>query len=138
MFAGKDDDDDDFMGFDNDEYDGINTLESKTQVLAEEMEFFDELDFGQDFADDDDEDKEWAEEEERRQQIRNELDQRKGRGWSDPWEITDEDWMQRRVLEDLPDWTPAMCSRISAERVKVHPGKSLIAAFLLLNVSCLL
>jgi hypothetical protein len=30
--------------------------------------------------------------------------------------------MQRRVLDDLPDWTPGLCSRISTERVKIHPG----------------
>lgn len=91
---------------------------------ADEMEFFDELNF-EEFVDDDNdgEENEFHEEQERRKQILDELDQRKGRGWSDPWEITDEDWMQRRTLDDLPDWAPTLCSRISMERVKVYPGK---------------
>jgi len=117
FFAGKGDD---FMD-DEEDVEPRMTPPMKS-LTADEMEFFDELDFD-DFVEEEEDDKEWDEEQEKRKQMLDELDQRKGRGWSDPWEITDENWMQRRVLEDLPDWTPALCSRISVERVKVHPGE---------------
>ena len=60
---------------------------------------------------------------ERRQQIRDELDKRTGRLWEDPWALTDEDWSSGKTFDDLPDWTEQLCSRISKERVKIHPGK---------------
>jgi hypothetical protein len=134
MFAGKDDD----WAYDNDDIDetlgGADASPAK-QFTAEEMEFFEEFDFDRFNEDDEEEDDAWAEEEERRQQVRDELDQRKGRGWSDPWEITDEDWMQKRVFDDLVDWTPALCSRISMERVKVHPGKKCIDVLKWMSIS---
>ncbi len=60
---------------------------------------------------------------ERRQAIRDEIDSRTGRLWEDPWALTDEDWSSGKTLDDLPEWTEQICSRISKERVKVHPGK---------------
>ena len=62
-------------------------------------------------------------EEAKRQAIRDEINSRTGRLWTDPWEITEEEWGSGQKLDDLPDWTPGMCSRVSLERVKVHPGK---------------
>ena len=111
---------------DDDQDDDLRASSTGKFYTADDMEFFDEIDSADlqdNYDQDEDEDDEEEEEEmRRRQQVRDELDQRKGRGWSDPWEITDEDCMQRRVYDDLPDWTPALCSRISMERVKVHPG----------------
>jgi small subunit ribosomal protein S29 len=119
MFAGNDDD-----SFHNDIVEEGESRKERpsNKLTADEMEFFDELNFENFTMNDEpnDEDDVDAELEKRKQMI-DELDQRKGRGWSDPWEITDEDWMQKRTLEDLPDWTPALCSRISIERVKVYP-----------------
>ena len=60
---------------------------------------------------------------ERRQKIRDELDSRTGRLWEDPWALTDEDWSSGKTFDDLPDWSEQLCSRISKERVKLHPGK---------------
>jgi hypothetical protein len=121
MFAGNDDD-----SFHNDIVEEGESRKERpsNKLTADEMEFFDELNFENFTMNDEpnDEDDVDAELEKRKQMI-DELDQRKGRGWSDPWEITDEDWMQKRTLEDLPDWTPALCSRISIERVKVYPGE---------------
>lgn len=113
------------MGGDSVDDDGDEprgTSSGKTYA-ADEIDFFGVLD-GADFEDDADEEDDEKEEERRQQQVRDELDDRKGRGWSDPWEITDEDFMQRRVLDDLPNWTPGLCSRVSLERVKIHPGTS--------------
>lgn len=47
---------------------------------------------------------------------------RTGRGFIDPWDITDEHWMSRQQMEDLPDWTPDACSRVSLERIQLYPG----------------
>jgi hypothetical protein len=57
----------------------------------------------------------------RRQAIRDELDTRKGRLWEDPWALTDDDWSSGKSFDDLPDWTEQICSRVSLERVNVHP-----------------
>lgn len=117
LFARRDGD------FSDDNEDDPRVTSTAKSYTADDMEFFDELD-GADFEDDryqDDSDEE-EEELKRQQQVRDALDERKGRGWSDPWEITEEEFMQCRVLDDLPDWAPGLCSRISMERVKIHPG----------------
>lgn len=49
---------------------------------------------------------------------REEFRQKKGRGWSDPWNI-EEMIDAGTTLENIPDWSPTHVSRISAERVKV-------------------
>ena len=86
-----------------------------------------EGDGGDDGADDDEDDEERIrqdlEEERKAQAIRDELDRRTGRGWTDDWSITEEDWFAGRKLDDLPDWSPELCSRMSLERVKVVDGK---------------
>ena len=129
LFAGRGGD------FFDDYDDDIHATSTGKSYTADDMEFFDELnraDFEDSYDQEQDQDQSDEEEEElkQRQQVRDELDQRKGRGWSDPWEITDEDFMQRRFLDDLPDWTPGLCSRISMERVKIHPGTSTCLLFL--------
>lgn len=63
--------------------------------------------------------REEEEDEARRQAVRDELDQRKGRLWTDPWEIKEEDWYKSRGWNDTPDWTPEVCSRVSKERLNV-------------------
>jgi hypothetical protein len=62
-------------------------------------------------------------EEMKRQAVRDEIDSRKGRLWEDRWALTDEDWSSGKSFDDLPDWTEEICSRVSRERVKVHPGE---------------
>jgi hypothetical protein len=123
LFAGRGGD-----FFDDDDDDGPRVTSPGKTYTADEIDFFDVLE-GADFEDDEDEEDDEKEAELRQQQVRDELDGRKGRGWSDPWEITDEDFMQRRVLDDLPDWTPGLCSRISLERVKIHPGTNKLFVF---------
>lgn len=70
----------------------------------------------------------------RRKAIRDEINSRTGRLWTDRLELTDDDWAAGKALDDLPDWTEEICSRVSRERVQVHPGKScdlfLFACFL--------
>ena len=52
--------------------------------------------------------------------INDELDQRKGRPWTDPWEISEEMWMSTDTsMESLPDWSPQYVSRIALERLQV-------------------
>jgi hypothetical protein len=63
------------------------------------------------------------EEERKAQTVRDELDRRTGRLWTDEWEITDQDWHDGKKWDDIPDWTPELCSRISKERVKVLEGE---------------
>ena len=58
-----------------------------------------------------------------RQAVRDEIDTRTGRLWEDPWALTDDDWSSGKTFDDLPDWTEEICSRVSRERVKVHPGE---------------
>ena len=62
--------------------------------------------------------------EKEKQKIRDELDAKTGRGWTDPWEITEEDWASPTTFEDLPDWSPSNASRLSVERVKTFDGKT--------------
>jgi len=55
----------------------------------------------------------------KKQAVQDELDSRKGRLWTDPYEITNDDWGSGKKLEDLTDWTPEMASRTSVERIQV-------------------
>jgi hypothetical protein len=91
---------------------------------APDMEFFNELLDDSDDDDDDDEagiqDKEYRQKQE---EIQRELDTRIGRPWTDPWEITQEDWMSTGTADDLPEWSPDYVSRVAQERVKLHPGR---------------
>ena len=57
--------------------------------------------------------------EDRAARIRAELEQKKGRGWTDPWDL-DEMMASKVEFDDLPDWSPDLVSRISQERVTVH------------------
>jgi hypothetical protein len=86
---------------------------------AEDMEFYDPV------TDTtyDQEEMESIKREKAASQRRDELDKKTGRGWTDPWEITDEDWIEGKCFDDFEDWNPSMASRISLERVQVHPGK---------------
>ena len=61
-----------------------------------------------------------------REEVRREIDARKGRGFSDPWDL--EEMLERDsnlLLDDLPDWTPDHVSAISRERVQVQSGLTL-------------
>jgi len=58
----------------------------------------------------------------RQKAVRDELDSRTGRLWTDPYEISDDDWGSMKTLDDLPDWSPEICSRVSLERVKLFQG----------------
>lgn len=68
------------------------------------------------------EEKEQEERAERQAEIREELDQKKGRLWTDPWNL-DETISARPSFDDLPEWSPNYVSRISQDRVKVLPQK---------------
>lgn len=91
-------------------------------ISAADMEFYETL--RDDDSDDEDDEGALADEEYRlkQQEIRLELDSRTGRVWKDPWEITDEQWMSTATFDDLPEWSPEFVSRISQERVQIHPG----------------
>jgi hypothetical protein len=54
------------------------------------------------------------------EKVNEELDNRKGRPWRDPWEISEQQWMSSDTSsESLPDWSPSFVSRISLERLQV-------------------
>jgi len=56
------------------------------------------------------------------EKVNDELDNRKGRPWKDPYEIKEEQWMASDTSSDnLPDWSPSFVSRISLERLQVLP-----------------
>lgn len=59
------------------------------------------------------------EEEERQQKARDEFAARKGRGWSDPWEMTEDDLTCEMELADFPEWSPSNASKLSLDRIKV-------------------
>ncbi len=56
---------------------------------------------------------------EKQYQMRQALLEQRGRLWSDPIEITEEDFSKSVWWDDIPDWTPDMVSSTSLERVKV-------------------
>ena len=58
----------------------------------------------------------------RHKKVRDELDSRTGRGWTDPWEITEDNWSSQLEFDDLPDWTPDSASKLSRERLKILEG----------------
>lgn len=54
------------------------------------------------------------------QKVNEALDNRKGRPWRDPWEISEQQWMSSDTSsESLPDWSPSFVSRISLERLQI-------------------
>lgn len=87
---------------------------------SEDMDFYDPLTVNY-FPVDEDKSEEEEIEEAKRKAIRDELDSRSGRLWKDRWELTDDDWSSGRSYDDLPLWTEEICSRVSRERVRVHP-----------------
>mmetsp|Transcript_122 Transcript_122/g.234 ORF Transcript_122/g.234 Transcript_122/m.234 type:complete len:735 (-) Transcript_122:220-2424(-) len=103
----------------DDDEDMIEMEEIADFKSAEDMDFYDATtdDFGLTMADIQDAEKIEA----KRQAIRAEIDSRKGRLWKDRLELTDADWASGRSLDDLPDWSDMICSRVSLERVQVHP-----------------
>jgi hypothetical protein len=106
-------------------------------VAAWDMEFFGDNELmtptssalnNRDDDDNDDDEEERAamrnkEYREKQEEIQRELDSRKGRPWKDPWAITEEQWMSNTMFDDVPNWSPELVSRISQERVRVHPGE---------------
>jgi hypothetical protein len=114
-----------FSGRNEDDMEDLDAEKQKAKSFsASDMEFYNP----DDFDDEDDEDEDEAarlDEENRRKQeeIQRELDTRTGRPWTDPWKITEEQWMSTTTYEDLTDWSPEYVSRISQERVKIHPGR---------------
>lgn len=106
---------------------------------ATDMEFFSQL--ADDLEDDEDDDEKIDAEYQRKQEeIRRELDSRTGRGWTDPWHISEEQWMSLQTYDDLPEWSPEFVSRISQERVKVYsegiPILSVLASMSLPPEAC--
>ena len=114
------------------EQDGLEQQQSQARSQsATDMEFYNQFandafdDDGEDDDDDDDDDNALYDKEYRRKQeeIQRELDSRTGRPWTDPWEISEEQWMSATSTSmELPDWSPEYVSRISQERVKIHSG----------------
>jgi len=77
------------------------------------------------------------EEERRRQQqlrkdeaVRDALDRKTGRLWSDPWDLEEvlsvpaSDPGGGSSYDDLPEWSPDMVSRVSQERLRIFPSSS--------------
>ena len=106
-------------------------------MKSQDMAFYDEFEDDEYFTSLQDKDKEDSEEAqaqelEERELIQKELDLRKGRLWEDPYAITEEDWSRTDDFSDRPNWSQQLCSRISKERVKVHPSEFyLISIFVL-------
>ena len=65
------------------------------------------------------------------EKVNDELDNRQGRPWKDPWEIKEEQWMASDTSsESLPDWNPSFVSRISMERLQVLPNEGALELWL--------
>ena len=89
---------------------------------ASDMEFYSQL--ADDYDDEQDEDNSAVTDaayRRKQEEIQRELDSRTGRPWTDPWEITQEQWMSTQTADDLPNWSPEFVSRISQERVQLCP-----------------
>lgn len=56
---------------------------------------------------------------EKQYQMRQALLAQRGRLWSDPLEISDQDFTKSVWWDDIPDWSPGVVSSTSLERVKV-------------------
>jgi hypothetical protein len=91
-------------------------------------DFLDDEDFASSLRDIPEQNDEADGEEERekyrlqQEKVNDELDNRKGRPWRDPWEISEQQWMSSDTSsESLPDWSPTFVSRISLERLQVLP-----------------
>jgi small subunit ribosomal protein S29 len=59
---------------------------------------------------------------ERQQKIKDELDQRTGRLWTDEWIISEEEWLANKSWDDIEEWKPELATRKSLESVKVFDG----------------
>lgn len=95
---------------------------NNSEPSAVDMEFYSQV--ASDFEDDDDEDEDAklaAEYRRKQEEIQKELDSRTGREWTDPWAIKPEQWASSQTFDELPEWSPEYVSRISQERVKLHP-----------------
>jgi small subunit ribosomal protein S29 len=57
----------------------------------------------------------------RRAEVRAELVHKQGRGWSDPWDLA-ATYASTDGMEALPDWSAALVSRVSRERVQIYNG----------------
>lgn len=107
----------------------ISDSDLSSSFRPEDMEFYDREDLfaseegveKEEESEEDLEEKE-AKEMEARDEIQRELDSRTGRLWQDPYEIKDEDYGSALTLDELPSWSTELCSRVSKERVKVHPS----------------
>lgn len=107
----------------------ISDSDLANSFTADDMEFYDREELFAAEEDDEeseeDQDEIEAREMEARDEIQKELDSRTGRLWQDPYEIKDEDYGTVTTLDELPAWSTDLCSRISKERVKVHPSEFL-------------
>ncbi|KAL7500669.1 hypothetical protein ACHAWT_008524 [Skeletonema menzelii] len=100
---------------DNDDYDN------------DEFDLFDSSDFGKssDGDDKDDMDEDAVADaafHARQQKIKEELDKRTGRLWTDEWIISDEEWLSNKTWDDIEVWKPQLATRKSLESVKVFEG----------------
>lgn len=93
-----------------------------------DFDLFDSSDFGKGSRDGDDDD-EMDEDaiadaafHARQQQIKEELDQRTGRLWTDEWIIPEEEWLANKTWDDIEEWKPQLATRKSLESVKVFEG----------------
>ena len=89
------------------------------------FDIFDTSDFGKDGDDEDDVDDEAITDaafHARQQQIKEELDQRTGRLWTDEWIISEEEWLSNKSWDDIEEWKPQLATRKSLESVKVFEG----------------
>ena len=59
----------------------------------------------------DDADERAAKEEAKRQAVRDEIDYRTGRLWTDHRDITEDEWVSGKKLDDLREWSRKLCSR---------------------------
>jgi Mitochondrial ribosomal death-associated protein 3 len=58
------------------------------------------------------------EERQQKEELKKEMELKKGRGWSDPWDLQDL-YDTKLDFESLPDWTPDVVSQVSQERLKL-------------------
>ena len=93
-------------------------------LSQQDLDFYEQLAGSQDLDGDVTKNRQNEQHRIQQEELKKNFDKRTGRPWSDPWEITEEQWMGTTTIDDLPSWSPELVSRISQERVTVCEGAS--------------
>lgn len=103
---------------------GVRTLSSSSGAFSSSFDDFLNADNAEDETTSSSASRQQDEERLRRaEETRQALLLKKGRGWTDPWDL-DEMTQSTASYEELPDWAPNLVSRVSQERVQIYSSST--------------